>query len=102
MGSVPIFPVIDRDLEERLVALCLERGLEPKQCLAAGPPYFIAGVLVTAASVLDAERPRLLALAEALHPGISEAPVYGGWLEHSPLRPARFVPRLKRQARLGV
>lgn len=40
-------PLIDRDLEARLVALCADPGLEPTQCLAAGPPYFIAGVLVT-------------------------------------------------------
>jgi len=61
---------------------------------AAGPAFFMAGLAVMLASNADADRRGLLALAERLHPGASEVPVFARWLKRSPLRPSRFLPML--------
>jgi hypothetical protein len=54
----------------------------------------MAGVAVMLASNPDADRRALLALAETLHPGATEVPVFARWLQRSPLRPSRFLPML--------
>jgi len=46
------------------------------------------------ASARRSDRRELLALAERLHAGASDAAVFDRWLERSPLRPARFLPLL--------
>jgi len=61
---------------------------------AAGPAFFMAGVAVMLASNAAADRRGLLALAESLHPGATEVPVFARWLKRSPLRPSRFLPML--------
>lgn len=89
------FPAgIDRDYEHQLVDLCASRSLTLERWTQLGPRFFIAGLAVMLASVAGYDRRGLLALAEQLHPGSSEPIVFARWLEHSPLRPSRFLPLL--------
>jgi hypothetical protein len=90
---------IDRQYEERLLALCESGDLEPRAWSALGPGFFMAGLAVMLASVSGLDRRRLLALAEALHPGSSLPEVFALWLASSPLRPSRFLPLLAARAR---
>jgi hypothetical protein len=85
---------LSRDYERQLLALCASRKLAPAAWAAAGPAFFMAGVAVMLASNADADRRGLLALAEHLHPGATEVPVFARWLKRSPLRPSRFLPML--------
>jgi DNA-binding phage protein len=90
------FPsALSRDYERRLLMLCASRNLDPAAWAAAGPAFFMAGLAVMLASNADADRRGLLALAEALHPGATEVPVFARWLNLSPLRPSRFLPMLR-------
>lgn len=93
---------MDRQYEERLLDLCASRTLDPQRWEQLGPRFFMAGLAVMLASTRDFDRRSLLALAEGLHPGASEASVFARWLKASPLRPARFLPllgvRVKRAA----
>jgi glucuronate isomerase len=89
------FPAeIDRDYERQLVELCASRDLATDRWLRLGPRFFMAGLAAMLASVAGYDRRSLLALAEQLHPGSSEAAVFTRWLERSPLRPSRFLPQL--------
>ena len=90
---------LSRDYERQLLALCASRRLDPAAWAAAGPAFFVAGLAVMLASSADADRRGLLALAEILHPGASEVPVFARWLERSPLRPSRFLPMLAMEIR---
>ena len=85
---------LSRDYEHRLLALCASRELDLGEWAAAGPAFFMAGVAVMLASNAAADRRGLLALAESLHPGATEVPVFARWLKRSPLRPSRFLPML--------
>jgi hypothetical protein len=85
---------LSRDYERRLLALCAARKLDPASWAAAGPAFFMAGLAVILASNADTDRRGLLGLAEALHPGATEVPVFARWLKRSPLRPSRFLPML--------
>jgi hypothetical protein len=40
------------------------------------------------------DRPRMLALAERLHPGMSTPAGFSRWLSSSPIQAARFLPML--------
>jgi hypothetical protein len=90
---------LSREYERQLLALCASRRLEPAAWAAAGPAFFMAGLAVMLASNADADRRGLLALAERLHPGASEVPVFARWLKRSPLRPSRFLPMLTMEIR---
>jgi hypothetical protein len=46
------------------------------------------------ASQEEFDRPRMLALAERLHPGMSTPAGFGRWLAKSPIQAARFLPML--------
>src|SRR5580693_2852187 len=85
---------LSRDYERQLLTLCASRKLDPAAWAAAGPAFFMAGLAVMLASNADADRRGLLALAEHLHPGATEVPVFAWWLKRSPLRPSRFLPML--------
>ena len=61
----------------------------------AGPAELLAGVATMLASQPEFDRPRLLALAERLRPGMSTAAGFGAWLATSPVRPARFLPMVR-------
>jgi len=94
------FPVgISRDFEQQLLGLCVSRTLDVRRWRALGPGFFMAGLAVMLASVAGQDRRGLLALAEQLHPGVSEAAVFARWLERSPLRPSRFLPLLSVETR---
>jgi hypothetical protein len=88
-----------RDYEEQLVDLVCSTGLEPDAWRALGPPFFMAGLAVMMASHTGSPRNDLLALAEQLHPGISEPAVFALWLKGSPVRPSRFFPMVDAGAR---
>ena len=90
---------IDREYEDRLLALCASGDFECESARALGPAFFMAGVAVMLASVSGFDRRRLLALAEALHPGSSLPEVFAIWLARSPLRPSRFLPMLLARTR---
>ena len=90
------FPLhLYRDYEQRLLELCASRTLDEAPWRTLGPPFFMAGVAVMVASHDRFDRRGLLALAEALHPGVSEPAVFAHWLHRSALRPARFLPMLE-------
>ena len=89
------FPeVLNWEYEERLLNLCASRTLAPNRWMALGPNFFMAGLAVMLASIEGFDRPGMLALAEALHPGSSDPEVFSLWLQRSPLRPYRFLPML--------
>lgn len=85
---------LSRDYEQQLLALCASRTLNPAAWAGAGPAFFMAGLAVMLASNPDADRRGLLELAETLHLGVTELPVFATWLRRSPLRPSRFLPML--------
>jgi DNA-binding phage protein len=85
---------LSRDYEQQLLTLCASRTLNPLSWAGAGPAFFMAGLAVMLASNADADRSGLLKLAETLHPGATELPVFATWLRRSPLRPSRFLPML--------
>ncbi|MFO0227046.1 MAG: hypothetical protein ACK52B_01370 [Gammaproteobacteria bacterium] len=88
----------DRRFEQMLLDLITSGDLDPGAWRAVGPAYFMGGLAVLLASVRGADRDRLLALAETLHPGVSTPEVFGAWLDASPLQASRFLPMLE-QAR---
>jgi hypothetical protein len=94
------FPeAVNRALEERLAELCARGETDPDRWTELGPPFFMAGVAVMLAGAPGQDRSTLLALAERLHPGASEPPVFARWLERSPVRPSRFLPIVNAMAR---
>jgi hypothetical protein len=85
---------LSRDYEQQLLTLCASRTLDPPAWAGAGPVFFMAGLAVMLASNPASDRRGLLELAEILHPGATELPVFATWLRRSPLRPSRFLPML--------
>lgn len=96
------FPAeMNRDLEERLADLCAQEVADPKRWAASGPPFFMAGLAVMLAGAPGRDRSALLELAERLHPGASEPPVFSRWLERTPVQPSRFLPAVQARSRSG-
>jgi len=94
------FPAqLDRVYEEQLLDLCASGDFEPNSWHHMGPNFFMAGLAVMIASVPEFDRRSLLDLAEALHAGSSQVGVFTLWLEHSPVRPSRFIPMLLAEMR---
>lgn len=89
------FPAqVGREYEEELVRLCGSRNHDLRAWRESGPAFFMAGLAVMLASVPRFDRRALLALAEHLHPGASEAVVFNRWLARTPVKPSRFLPLL--------
>ncbi len=86
-----------REDEEKLLTLCASHSLDLAMWREAGPSFFIAGVAVMLAGVRGVDRASLLALAEALFPGMSNVDNVQKWLNKSPLRPSRFLPMLEQR-----
>ena len=86
---------LSRAAEERLLRLVASGDLRPSRWRRAGDPRLLAGLAVLLASVDLGERERLLALAEQLSPGMTTLERANAWLEHSPVRPDRFLPLLR-------
>ena len=87
--------VVDRRLEARLVDVLRTGTTRPEDWRPLGPPFFLAGLAVTLASVPALDRRTYLDLAEALHPGATEPRVFAQWLAGTPLPPSRFLPMLE-------
>lgn len=85
---------LNREYEEKLLQLCASRTLDAARWQELGPRFFMAGLAVMLAGDRKFDRRGLLDLAEQLHPGASEPEVFARWIEHSPLRPSRFLPLL--------
>ena len=90
---------LSRAEEGRLVELCASGDLRPSRWRRAGDPQLLAGVATLLASQRGFDRPRLLALAERLHRGMSTPAEFGRWLRQSPVRPARFLPMVEAHRR---
>jgi prevent-host-death family protein len=80
--------------EERLLELCARGDFRPSRWLRAGDPRQLAGVAVMLASQDNFDRPRMLALAERLHPGMTTPAGFSRWLSSAPIHAARFLPML--------
>lgn len=88
--------VFDRAREEELLRLCASGDTDAWAWRRHGDGFFMGGLAVMLASVRGFDRRRYLGLAEELHPGVSQPEVFDLWLQRSPVRPARFLPMLKR------
>lgn len=83
--------------EEALLDFCAAEEPGPTSWASHGPAFFMAGLATLLASARGFDRRRYLALAEALHPGITVPEVFASWLNATPLRAARFLPQLRKQ-----
>lgn len=88
--------------EERLLELCASGDFRPSRWARAGDRDFLAGVAALLASLPEFPRPRMLALAERLSPGMNSVERFGDWLQNAPLDPARFVPMLRERMTGGA
>ncbi len=95
VSSAPGAP-FGRSGEEELLDLCASGSLDAAVWRKHGEGFFMGGLAAMLASVRGFDRRRYLALAEALHPGITQPEVFEFWLQKSPVRPARFLPMLER------
>jgi DNA-binding phage protein len=93
---------LDREYEERLLALCASGDLGIQRWRSEGPLFFMAGLAVMVASLADSDRRGLLDLAEALHAGSTRVGVFESWLEGSPVRPSRFLALLAARLRYAA
>jgi hypothetical protein len=91
-----------RENEEALLDLCASGNLDPPVWRGHGESFFMGGLAAMLASVRGFDRRRYLALAEELHRGVTQPEVFDLWLQKSPLRPARFVPMLKRRSAVAA
>jgi hypothetical protein len=89
--------VVDRQLESKLLDVLSTRSSRADEWRPLGPPFFLAGLAVTLASVPGFDRRRYLDLAEELHPGATEPRVFAKWLAETPVPPTRFLPMLQAQ-----
>lgn len=87
----------DREKEEALLVLCASMNHDASEWRRHGDPFFMGGLAAALASMRQFDRPRYLALAEELSPGITQVETFELWLEKSPLRPSRFMPMLKQR-----
>ena len=94
-ASVPEAP-FGRAREEELLDLCASGNHDAAAWRQHGDGFFLGGLAAMLASVREFDRRRYLALAEELHPGVTQPEVFELWLQRSPVRPARFLPMLKR------
>lgn len=90
-----------RKQEEQLLALCSAPTLDLHAWRAAGPRFFMAGLAMLLACASEMDRPTLLMLTDALYPGMSKPEVFNAWLKSGPVRPARFLPMLRKRLSQG-
>jgi hypothetical protein len=94
------FPArVDRELEERLLALCASGDLRLEHWRHLGSDFFMSGLAVMVANMPGFDRGALLDLAERLQSGSTQVAVFAEWLRCSPVRPSRFLAML--EARRG-
>ena len=92
---VPRAEAWDRRAEERVAKLCASGDLRPSRWRRAGDARDLAGVATMLACEHGFDRPRLLALAEALYPGMSSGDEFSLWLAEGRVDPARFLPMVR-------
>ena len=85
--------------EERVARLCAGADFRPSRWRRAGDSRDLAGVATMLASEGGFDRPRLLALAEALHPGMSSGDEFRRWLAEGRVDPSRFLPMVRAERR---
>lgn len=85
-----------RAREEELLDLCASGSHDAPTWRQHGDGFFMGGLAAMLASVREFDRRTYLALAEDLHPGVTQPEVFELWLQRCPVRPARFLPMLKR------
>ena len=90
-----------REYESSLLDLCASGSTDRDLWRAHGPGFFMGGLAVLLAGVRGFDRERYLRLGEDLHPGVSTPEVLDLWLRQSPLRPARFLPMVKKRRGLA-
>ena len=95
IASDPAAP-FGRAKEEQLLGLCASGNLDASAWRQHGDGFFMGGLAALLASARGFDRRRYLALAEELHPGVTQPEVFDLWLQKSPVRPARFLPMLAR------
>ena len=84
-----------RRSEERLIELCANGDFRLSRWLRAGDTRTLAGVAAILASVEGFDRPRMLALAERLSPGMSSPHGFNQWLGGASVQVGRFVSMLR-------
>ena len=84
--------------EEGVIELCVRGDFRPSRWLRAGNRRTLAGAVAMLASHEGFDRPRMLALAERLDPGMSRPDGFGRWLANAPIQATRLLPML--QARM--
>lgn len=90
---------LGREREEALLDLCASGATDPAVWRSYGEPFFVAGLAMLLASARGFDRLRYIALAEALHPGMSQPEVFALWLGRTPVRPSRFLPLARHRMR---
>lgn len=88
---------IDRDAEAALLDLCASGSLDMRRWLDAGPRYFAGGLALLLSNARGVDRAGLIALADALYPGITEPAEMNRWLARSPLKPSRIFPMIEQR-----
>ena len=87
-----------RELEARLIDLAASGNTDSATWLNHGSPFFMGGLAVLLAGARrDFDREKYLELAEELYPGVTEPEVFERWLKRTPVRAARFLPRVRQQ-----
>ena len=100
-GGMHMPETFDRNYETSLLDLCASGNTDRDLWRAHGPGFFMGGLAVLLAGVRGFDRERYLRLGEDLHPGVSTHEVLDLWLRQSPLRPARFLPMVKKRRGLA-
>lgn len=91
-----------RAWEESLLALCAAAPVDVAQWRRRGDARCYAGLALMLACASGFDRPRYLALAEALDLAMMSAESFEQWLASSPVKPSRFLPLLRARLRHGT
>lgn len=94
----PLVPAaFGREDEARVLHLVATGNLVPSAWTLVRPRFFMAGLACALAGHSALPRAALLRLAEELHPGMTELPVYRRWLETKPLDLGRLMDAVDRE-----
>jgi len=96
-GDDPIPLPFTRKLETQLIDLAASDNTDSTTWRKHGSPFFMSGLAVLLASARGVDREKYPGLAEELHPGMIELEVFDRWLKLTPIRAARFLPRVRQQ-----
>ena len=95
MPNHPRFPSpYTRELEEELVTLAASGDRSIERWRSLGSDFFMAGLAILLAGSNVLPRKPYLDLADRLCPDATTIEGFQSWLDHSPLKPERFLPQL--------